>query len=119
MAYTCLILAVMFRFAEEPYARQVNHSNFTYQNSVWICFITMSTVGYGELSPVSIPGKLIATLCAFMGVILQASSVIAMLNLLEMNHSEIISYGILKILEVKEKVLFKAVRMLQVRFRSK
>ncbi|CAI2359890.1 unnamed protein product [Moneuplotes crassus] len=118
LTYTCLVLAVMFRFAEEPYARQVAHSSFSYQNSVWICFITMSTVGYGELSPVSIPGKLIATVCAFMGVILQASSVIAMLNLLEMNHAEMFSYGILKILEVKEKVLYKAVRMLQVKFRS-
>lgn len=61
----------------------------------------MSTVGYGEISPISIPGKLIATVCAFMGVILQASSVLAMLNILQMNGKESFSYRILRVLELK------------------
>ncbi|CAI2387719.1 unnamed protein product [Moneuplotes crassus] len=119
LTYITLMFGMMFRLVEEPYSMQVSQPTFSYQNSFWVCFITMSTVGYGEFYPVSVPGKLVSTFCAFMGVFLQASSVIAMLNLLEMTTSEIFSYKLLKILEMKEKVLHKATRMLQTGFRKK
>ena len=118
--YSCLVLGLMFRFAEEQYHKKIEGEEvFTYKNSVWIWFITMSTVGYGEISPVSLPGKMVAMYWAFLGVILQSATVIATLNTLQMTKSEDFSYVLICIVDIKDKMLYKATRLLQVKFRLK
>ena len=118
--YTCVTLGLLFRFAEGQTAMQIPEMReFTLDNSIWICFITMSTVGYGEISPSSIPGKMVAIICAFMGVIIQAATVIATLKVLTMTKSEEFSYILINIVDIKERVKLKALHVLQTSFRLK
>lgn len=51
-------------------------------------FITMTSVGYGELSPISETGKFVSVIAAFMGVILQALMVISTYQFFEFTHCE-------------------------------
>ena len=47
----------------------------TFENighSLWWAIVTMTTVGYGDFAPVSIPGRLLAILIMFTGIILVA-----------------------------------------------
>lgn len=38
-------------------------------DSVWWAFTTTTTVGYGDLSPVTVPGRVVAVLTMFAGII--------------------------------------------------
>ena len=107
----------MYMFAEVQYFQQALGTNFSYKNSIWMCFITMSTVGYGEISPTSLHGKFVAMICAFLGITLQAATVIAMMNILDMSSAENFSYTLMTIVRIKEKVLLKATKILQTKFR--
>tara|TARA_B110000208_G_scaffold149262_1_gene180199 strand:+ start:539 stop:913 length:375 start_codon:yes stop_codon:yes gene_type:complete len=39
----------------------------TFEQSLWCTIVTMSTVGYGDIYPVSLPGRAIITLGGIMG----------------------------------------------------
>lgn len=36
--------------------------------AIWWCVATMTTVGYGDKVPLSIPGKIVACIAAFFGI---------------------------------------------------
>jgi hypothetical protein len=114
------MLGMLFRFAEEQTAQQVAKENdFSYRNSIWIWFITMSTVGYGELSPISRPGRIIAFIWAIMGVSLQAATVIATITSFYMNQNEKRGFMLINIIDIKEKIRLKALYVLQTTYKLK
>lgn len=114
------MLGFLFRVAEQqPSMVSEELNDYSYINSVWICFITMSTVGYGELSPVSISGKAVAVICAFSGVILQAGMIISLYRIIKMSPSESASYFLLQALELKEKVKLHSIYIFQLMYKWK
>eukprot|EP00744_Colponema_vietnamica_P010375 GILI01014667.1.p1 GENE.GILI01014667.1~~GILI01014667.1.p1 ORF type:complete len:658 (+),score=99.54 GILI01014667.1:219-1976(+) len=44
----------------------------TFVNSIWMLIITMLTVGYGDVYPITIPGRLSAIVCGFGGMMVSA-----------------------------------------------
>jgi hypothetical protein len=53
----------------------------------------MSTVGYGELTPKSVFGKVFVALLIILGAVLSALFIIYSLKLLEFNEAELRSYS--------------------------
>lgn len=47
-----------------------NLEGWTFENSIWFCFVTSATVGFGDMVPVSKEGKLIAIMLMLVGVAL-------------------------------------------------
>merc|ERR1719330_1480746 len=45
-------------------------------DSMWWVFVTITTVGYGDMTPVTVPGRLFGILCMFSGIILMSIVVI-------------------------------------------
>lgn len=118
--YMCLMFGMVFRFAEEQAAQQVAiEKDFSYRNSIWIWIITMSTVGYGELSPVSRPGRIIAFIWSIMGVTIQAATVIATHKILKMSSIESWSFLVINLVDVKEKMKLRALYILQISYKLK
>lgn len=52
----------MYRFEIGP-----NHNVHNFSDALWLCFTTLSTVGYGDIYPVTIEGKLISILLVVVG----------------------------------------------------
>ena len=50
--------------------------------------ITMTTVGYGDLFPISYPSKFVGIICAFYGVYVVTLFVITIERMLETNEGE-------------------------------
>ena len=79
----------------------------------------MSTVGYGELSPISNLGKLVTVVCAFTGVLVQAAMVLSTYKMLEMTKSQMTSYVMINSVNTKAEAKNKAILMLQLSFKLK
>ena len=112
-----LVFGWVVKIAESPLDRvqsleQGNHL-FGYANSCWLAVITMTTVGYGDMSPRTIVGKLIMVACAFAGIIIVSLMVVIITNELDFNGPEGNAYTVMKKLQYKELLRETALRILK------
>ena len=69
LLYVCIALTLFgsaFYFVED--SRHIQNI----PEAVWLTLITMTTVGYGDLYPKSLPGRILGGICALTGVLLLA-----------------------------------------------
>mmetsp|Transcript_14073 Transcript_14073/g.14058 ORF Transcript_14073/g.14058 Transcript_14073/m.14058 type:complete len:264 (-) Transcript_14073:108-899(-) len=88
-------------------------------NPVWMAIVTMTTVGYGDFFPKSIPSRILGIICAFYGVYLVSLFLITLDNLLKLDQSETRSYELISRLENKEALKLEAVNVITTGFRHK
>ena len=70
LLYVCIALTLFgsaFYFVED--SRHIQNI----PEAVWLTLITMTTVGYGDLYPKSLPGRILGGMCALTGVLLFGS----------------------------------------------
>jgi hypothetical protein len=71
-----LVLAMAIRYSERPAYENMDISNPLYQdysyiwNGIWLTFVTLTTVGYGDFYPVTHLGRYFASLTAMWGIYL-------------------------------------------------
>mmetsp|Transcript_19607 Transcript_19607/g.3211 ORF Transcript_19607/g.3211 Transcript_19607/m.3211 type:complete len:132 (-) Transcript_19607:203-598(-) len=75
-----------------------------YENAFWCVIVTMTTVGFGDLYPVTIPGRFVGFVACLWGVLVVSLMVVALSNLLIMNSGEFNSLLILRRLRFKEEL---------------
>lgn len=59
-----------------------------YWNCFWCIIITMTTIGYGDYYPCTVPGRVVIFVTSIWGVFLVSILVIALNNTLQMDGSE-------------------------------
>ena len=64
IAFATLLFGTLIYYAE----RAVNEEFKSIPHTFWYCVVTMTTVGYGDMSPRTIQGRFLGFLCALMGV---------------------------------------------------
>ena len=82
------VLAYLLRIFEIPYYRAnetVNNEMDDYFTSVWLTIITLTTVGYGDISPKTIAGKLIIIVIAIFGTFLISLVVLAVAQIFDLS----------------------------------
>ena len=85
-----------------------------YANVVWMIAMTMTTVGFGDMSPVTPLGRIVAAVCAIWGVLILAVMVGVLTHILSLDAKETQSILILKKLQSKEKIKEEARKYLRV-----
>lgn len=102
------LYAYSIKVIEGPVYKVSIHSqrhliDFTYLiNCIWYTFITMSTVGYGDLYPKTTFGRLIGVLIALIGNCLVSLMIISLNSAIELNESEVLTVDFLARLEWKK-----------------
>jgi hypothetical protein len=81
---TWFMMAYIIWLCERP-ARLPPMLPFTLQRSVWLVCITMTTVGYGDESPISARGRIAGSLTAVLGLCNTALIVYAVMNSLTLS----------------------------------
>ena len=88
LASTTALLLVMFGFAMQVAERRVNHDLDHYFNCVWLVLVSMTGIGFGDLFPQTLLGRLTAS-CAFCwGALLAALLVMTTIRVTELTESE-------------------------------
>lgn len=89
---TLFLFSYVIRVFEMPRFR---HEKFPdkeifdqYFNSIWFTVITLTTIGYGDFSPMTTPGKMCTIILAFWGSLLMALLVVVLSSIFELNDSE-------------------------------
>lgn len=68
IVYTTLILIVAGSLAFYWFERAVNPRINDFGDALWLMFVTLATVGYGDLYPITIGGRLVSVLVMLAGI---------------------------------------------------
>ena len=97
----------------ERYFDEYNESNLgNYLNDLWCVFISMTTVGYGDISPKSLLGRLMIIIGCMFGVFLMGLMVVSVTSYLNIVGVESNVYNILlksSKMEERNKLAFKSI----------
>ena len=87
---TVCLFAYLVRIFELPYSRKVENPTDleSYFNSIWFTVVTLTTIGYGDVSPGTHPGKFVTIILAFWGAIFLALLVATVSNIFNLSHSQ-------------------------------
>jgi hypothetical protein len=89
------VLGIILRVFERPFSH-VSGKNFNViWNSIWCIAITMATIGYGDISPATHFGRLVAILCSFWGAFTFSVLVVALERVINLQKQETRSYKII------------------------
>lgn len=117
--FATFYFGILLRFNEEQAHRQNSDlQHYSWRNSLWCAYITMTTVGYGDFYPTTTFGRYVGILCAFVGMFLTSLAVIALFEILEFTPSEEISYRLIDTLRKKQKLMKRAVMMMTTSFKA-
>jgi len=107
-----LVCSYDLRIFERYYDDGVERNLGNYLNDLWCVFITMTTVGYGDISPISLFGRIIIIISCMFGVFLMGLMVVSVTSYLNLVGVESNVYKILlksKKMEERNKLAFKAI----------
>jgi Ion channel len=82
------ISLIMFSYQLRLFERVTNGHFIHFTSCMWNMFITMTTVGYGDIYAMSHPGRFIALVAAFWGVFLNSLFILSLTNSLNLSSSE-------------------------------
>ena len=80
-----LLFTFMFRVAEATIPE--NSARKSYSNMLWMTIITVTTVGYGDYSPQTPIGRIIAVIVVSWGVLIVSVMVVVLTNAFAMDRS--------------------------------
>lgn len=78
-------------------------------NALWVALVSMTTVGYGDIYPLTNLGRFVVVVCAVLGTIIVSLMVISLQNSLQFNTSEERAYNLKRQIDLKSKVQRKSV----------
>lgn len=99
-----LIGGFCLRIFERPLSQETGMDFSEYANAIWCTVVTMTTVGFGDYYPVTLPGRVTVFLICIWGVFTVSLSVVALANLLVLEPGEEKSYILMKRLKFKENL---------------
>lgn len=107
--FSTLIFGYLIRIVEYPLTRvKPDLAPYTLRNSLFYTIVTMTTVGYGDISPHTGVGQIIGLIWAFFGIWCTAFLVIAFYLSLEFTKAEAFAFELLGNLEKNEDIKIKA-----------
>lgn len=110
------VIALMLRIYERPLAEVSGQRFDKYPSAMWCIIVTMSTVGYGDLFPKTILGRILGAFTCIWGVICTSCMVVTLSSTLEFTAPQKNSYLLLQRLSYRDELQINAVKALKSMF---
>ncbi len=89
LTVSILYFVFLIRLAELPLAVKLEGETFqNFTTTIWMVMITMTTVGYGDYYPKTLPGRFIGFFLCIWGIFLMSMIVIILFQSLELSYEE-------------------------------
>ena len=114
-----LILSYLTRIVERPFSLQQNlNMSEPFLNNVYMTVITMTTVGYGDFSPTSTLGKVMAMLIALYGGFIISLLIVSVQGIFNFQNNHAAAFYKLLMIKKAARALVGAMRLrvMQVKF---
>lgn len=86
---TILVFSHVVRIFEMPYFRSIGKPMFdSYFDACWFTVVTLTTIGYGDMSPISPPGRFLTMILAFWGALLLSLVVVIVSSVFNLGEEE-------------------------------
>ena len=109
----------MLRIFERPLS-DVSGQNFhELWSSIWLVFVTMTTVGYGDIYPKSYGGRVLGAFMCLWGVLVVSLFVVTISETLEFNHAEKNSYLLIQRLVYRQDLRKSAANVIDSMYYNK
>lgn len=92
------------RIFEAPISEASGQDFHSLSNSMWNVFITLTTVGYGDIYPKTSMGRFVGVIVCFWGVFIVSFFVVTLNNMLTFSPNEEKSYNLLMRLFFKSQL---------------
>ncbi len=103
----------IFMITESPLDRiQSNYVPHTFINSCWASICTMTTVGYGDIFPRTILGRLTGLSCAIYGTGIVSLLLVTFTSFLQMDSPQAAAFTVIKRLKIRDLIKENAGRLL-------
>jgi hypothetical protein len=97
-----------------------NHEDVrNYLQAIWLSFVTASTIGYGDLFPLTLAGRFVSVLAGIIGIIAAAFGTAALCSNLALTNSEFKTKNLIRRCDVDRSMCVSAVTYIQRYFRYK
>lgn len=91
------IFAIGLRICEYQASILDDNKSFNfYINTFWFVAVTMTTVGYGEYHPKTIPGRIFSFLICIWGIFFISLGFVSLINILKFSYKEKTAIGVIK-----------------------
>lgn len=116
---SAFVCAQMLRIYERPLSEVSGQRFDKFPSSLWCIIVTMSTVGYGDMFPKTIFGRLLGSILCIWGVVLESMMVVTLSEGLEFTSPQKNSYVLLQRLMYRDELQMRAVKALKSMYRYK
>jgi len=106
----------MLRIYERPLSEVSGQKFNKYATALWNIIVTMSTVGYGDVYPKTILGRILGAFICIWGVVVESMMVVTLSEGLEFSNPQKNSYTLLQRLFYRDDLQIRAVRALRSMF---
>lgn len=90
--------------------RDVDFADYT--KVFWFVVVTMSTVGYGDITPKTLPGRLLAFLLSIWGVFIISLVVLIFFNFMQLDDQEVMSLKVYDRMNYRDDMMKEAALVL-------
>ena len=117
MLTSTLMLGFCLRMFERKLTKVSGQDFDSYINSFWNVIITLTTVGYGDIYPKTLMGRIVGIIICMWGVFIVSFFVVTLNNMITFNANEEKAYNLLLRLYYKDELKKKAIAVLGSAFR--
>jgi len=110
---TVFIFAYLIRIFEMPYFRASKPGDPVFDsffNAIWFTVITLTTIGYGDISPGTQPGMLLTILLAFWGALLLSLLVVTVSSIFNLDEDQQMALRHLRITRQAAKTILTGLK---------
>jgi hypothetical protein len=118
---TLLIIAYIFRIFESPFLNDWSGNQESpwnqYFDSIYLIIVTITTVGYGDISPKTSPGKMLICVSAIWGAFMISLVVVTVSSVFELKKNQLKALKHIQVTRSAAKTIILAIKFYQVKKR--